>query len=341
VNGLSCYLITLASALGLHAAELFDLSRVYDRFGHILSSMNVFVLLFCTLLYAKGRATPSAEDVVGTAVNFITDYYWGTEVRPHIFGQDVKMFANRIGRMYWAVGILCYAAKNAQLNGGGVQPGMFVNVTLQLMYITKSFHWELGYVYSADNQRDRVGFFFCFGYFFWVPAVYTSHSFYLAGNCPDISVAAASAIFMLGATMIWVNYDADNQRYVFRQTCGSCTIWGIEPKKIIAQYRTTAPDDDGGSYVTKESLLLRGGWWSLSRHFQYLPEILASFCWSLPSLNSAGASNFIVPYFYVIFLTILLVNRSVRDDEYCRKKYGKYWDEYCREVPYRIVPYLV
>jgi len=46
----------------------------------------------------------------------------------------------------------------------------------------------------------------------------------------------------------------------------------------------------------------------------------------------------VLPYFYVAFLTILLVHRAGRDDLRCAKKYGQYWAEYCRQVPHRIVP---
>jgi protein-S-isoprenylcysteine O-methyltransferase Ste14 len=46
----------------------------------------------------------------------------------------------------------------------------------------------------------------------------------------------------------------------------------------------------------------------------------------------------ILPYFYVIYLSILLVHREARDEAQCRRKYGSAWDDYCREVRYRIIP---
>jgi protein-S-isoprenylcysteine O-methyltransferase Ste14 len=45
-----------------------------------------------------------------------------------------------------------------------------------------------------------------------------------------------------------------------------------------------------------------------------------------------------MPYFYVFFLTILLFHRAKRDDVKCRLKYGKYWEEYCKTVPYKVIP---
>ncbi|KAF4018329.1 hypothetical protein G4228_009949 [Cervus hanglu yarkandensis] len=50
--------------------------------------------------------------------------------------------------------------------------------------------------------------------------------------------------------------------------------------------------------------------------------------------------NHILPYFYVIYFTILLVHREARDEHHCRKKYGLAWDKYCQRVPYRIFPYI-
>lgn len=40
---------------------------------------------------------------------------------------------------------------------------MQVSVTLQLTYITKFYHWEMGYMNSMDIQHDRAGFYLCWG----------------------------------------------------------------------------------------------------------------------------------------------------------------------------------
>ena len=45
-----------------------------------------------------------------------------------------------------------------------------------------------------------------------------------------------------------------------------------------------------------------------------------------------------LPYFYIIYFTILLVHRERRDHDMCAVRYGKDWDAYCAKVPYRIVP---
>jgi len=185
-------------------------------------------------------------------------------------------------------------------------------------------------MFIQDIQHDRAGYYICWGCLVWVPSVYTSHSFYLAQHAPPLHTWAGLAIFLFGMTCIYVNYDSDNQRYVFRQTHGKCILWGTTPRKIVAHYTTASGD-------LRTSLLLCDGWWRLSRHFHYVPEILASLAWSMPALTT----GLIGPYFYVMFLTVLLTDRAFRDDDRCRKKYGNDWDKYCDIVPYKIVPGIV
>jgi len=50
--------------------------------------------------------------------------------------------------------------------------------------------------------------------------------------------------------------------------------------------------------------------------------------------------NHVLPYFYIIYMTILLLDRIYRDDLRCRGKYGKYWDTYGKIVKYKLIPYI-
>lgn len=125
-----------------------------------------------------------------------------------------------------------------------------------------------------------------------------------------------------------INYDADRQKEVVRNSNGDCSIWGRKAETILATYHTTTGQE-------KQSLLLVSGWWGISRHFHYIPEIAAAFCWTIPALFQS-----ILPYFYFIFLVILLTHRAVRDDRRCREKYGRHWEQYCKAVPSKIIPAL-
>ena len=93
---------------------------------------------------------------------------------------------------------------------------------------------------------------------------------------------------------------------------------------------------DQGHRVASQSLtaaLPRAGWWGLARHFHYVPEITAAFLWTAPGLFGHA-----LPYFYVLFLTLLLTDRAFRDDIRCRSKYGADWEAYCKLVPYKMLP---
>uniref|UniRef100_A0A8I5ZP05 Delta(14)-sterol reductase TM7SF2 n=1 Tax=Rattus norvegicus TaxID=10116 RepID=A0A8I5ZP05_RAT len=81
--------------------------------------------------------------------------------------------------------------------------------------------------------------------------------------------------------------------------------------------------------------LLVSGWWGMVRHPNYLGDLIMALAWSLP----CGLSH-LLPYFYLLYFTALLVHREARDEQQCLRKYGRAWQEYCKRVPYRIIPYV-
>ena len=156
-NGLLCYFITLALfCVGGFVFRVFDPAQVYDHFQEIIGTLNLFSLTFCLVISLKGRFLPSSSDS-GASGNLVFDYYWGTELYPRILGWDMKMFTNcRFGMMSWGLFLLCFATKQYEL--GTLSDSMVVAVTLQLLYITKFFQWEMGYMKSLDIMHDRAGF---------------------------------------------------------------------------------------------------------------------------------------------------------------------------------------
>ncbi len=326
-NGIQAFASTLfLFYLGAFQLNWFSPGIIYDHFGELLGALNIFSLLFCLILLIKGYVAPSSTDC-GSSGNPIFDYYWGTELYPRLFGWDVKMFTNcRFGMMGWALIILSFAAKQKELYGE-VSNSMLVSVALQLIYITKFFFWETGYLKSLDIMHDRAGYYICWGCLVWVPGIYTSATLYLVGHPNVLNPLWALSIFVLGAGCILINYLADSQRQTIREKNGACRIWGRKPEYLIADYITESGE-------RKQSILLVSGWWGIARHFHYVPEILGAFFWTLPALFS----NFL-PYFYVIFLMILLIDRAYRDDARCSRKYGLHWKHYCQRVPYKIIPF--
>jgi 7-dehydrocholesterol reductase len=159
-NGTACYAITIVTLLVSAHLGVFDPASIYDMYGNILASLNVFAWLFCAALYVKGHVAPSTTDS-GTTGHVLQDFFWGMELYPEFFGWDVKVFTNcRSGMMFWAVAVTSFAYKNMQQQQDGqLQYGMAVSVALQLIYISKFFHWEMGYMRSMDIQHDRAGYY--------------------------------------------------------------------------------------------------------------------------------------------------------------------------------------
>ncbi len=326
-NGPACFLITLFSFwLGAYPLGLFKPTLLYDQLGFLLGALNIVALILCLFLYLKGIYKPSSSDS-GVTGNPIFDYYWGTELYPRVFGWDVKQFTNcRFGMMIWPVLLLSYAAKQHQLYG--LSDSMTIAVLLQLLYVGKFYFWETGYLRSLDIMHDRAGYYICWGCLVWVPGIYTASTLYLVNHPNHLGWALSSLIFTLGAFSVAINYLADRQRQHVRARNGECLVWGKKPHLIQAPYKTEQGE-------AKESVLLASGWWGLARHFHYIPELFASFFWALPALFL----NF-SPYFYVTYLTILLLDRAWRHDKRCSDKYGESWKKYCEKVPYKLIPFL-
>ena len=159
-NGILAFLITIMGfCIATFGLRLFPATILYDNLGFILCALNIFSLIFCVLLYIKGRFFPSSTDA-STSNNILFDYYWGTELYPQVFGWSVKKFITcRFGMMSWGLLLISYAAKQEAL--GGLANSMMISVGLQLLYITKFYIWENGYLRSLDIMHDRAGFYIC------------------------------------------------------------------------------------------------------------------------------------------------------------------------------------
>ncbi|CAN7939201.1 unnamed protein product, partial [Ixodes hexagonus] len=151
---------------------------------------------------------------------------------------------------------------------------------------------------------------------------------YLVGYCPQNSAVLGSTVLALGFAMTALNYWADRQKTVARASDGKCVIWGSPAKVIRAKYQ-----DEHGNERT--SLLLASGFWSISRHMNYLFDLLGAFCWALP----AGTGS-VVLYLLPLFVTGFMLHRSWRDEDKCTKKYKEYWTEYCSTVKYQLITIL-
>lgn len=127
-----------------------------------------------------------------------------------------------------------------------------------------------------------------------------------------LEVATIGLTFCLGFAIF---RGANSQKHQFK-TQPKSLIWGNPPLTV------------GGK-------LLASGFWGMARHMNYTGDLFLALSFCLPCGSQSALA-----YFYFIYLLLLTVHREMRDDERCSQKYKSLWDEYCLQVPYRMVPFV-
>src|SRR2546426_4347275 len=65
VNGLAAFAVTMLLYIGgSFGLGLFPATIIYDHFGELVGALILSSILFCLLLYVKGRVKPSTSDTV-------------------------------------------------------------------------------------------------------------------------------------------------------------------------------------------------------------------------------------------------------------------------------------
>jgi len=220
---------------------------------------------------------------------------------------------------------LSFIAYQYQLHGY-VTNSILVSTALQFIYVVDFFINEDWYLRTIDICHDHFGFYLAWGSIVWLPSMYTLQTQYLARNPVVLPTISAASILLTGIGGYVLFRSVNHQKDLVRRTKADCKIWGAPAQVVRAKYQTS----DG---LEHESLLLCSGWWGMARHVNYLGDLILSY-----SMCAACGFENLLPWTYAIFMTILLLHRSLRDEERCSKKYGKYWEGYCQKVRWVLIP---
>ncbi|KAM4722292.1 delta(14)-sterol reductase TM7SF2 [Rhinophrynus dorsalis] len=309
----SALLAALAVIIG------FPLSYVYDHFLQLAVGSGLLALVLSIFLYMKSLAAPeSALAPGGNSGNPLYDFFIGHELNPRIGSFDLKYFCElRPGLIGWCLINLCFLMKEVELRGSP-SLSMILVCGFQALYVTDALWHEEAILTTMDIVHDGFGFMLAFGDLCWLPFTYSLQGYFLVTHPQELGTAAAVGIVLLNALGYIIFRGSNSQKNAFRRNPADPQVAGLE----------TIPTATG-------KRLLVSGWWGLVRHPNYLGDLIMALAWSLP----CGLSH-ILPYFYVIYFTVLLIHREARDEHQCMKKYGLAWQEYCRRVPYRIFPYI-
>jgi delta14-sterol reductase len=231
------------------------------------------------------------------------------------------MYLYLVGAILLELNVLSFAAHHLRLHAEDPSPGVLLYAGLFSFFVTEYLNFENVHLYTYDLFAERVGFKLGWGCLVFYPF------FYGVGLCgvaalpnPHTPVALLvlyALIFFAGWTL---SRGANLQKYLFK-TRPSAKLFGVIAPVAVS---------GGGKQ------LLCSGFWRLSRHINYLGEILMAIGLAL----ALGYPTKVAPWLYPIYYVAMLLPRERDDDRRCAEKYGALWQEYCRRVPYRIVPFV-
>jgi len=311
LNGGVSFCVSLAVVIGAVVAGVIPAAVAYDEFGALLTTANLAAFALALGLYAQGLRAGT------TTGNPIRDYFMGTTLNPRIGGLDLKYFCeSRPGLMLWVLFNLSLAAAQYQRHGSVTTAMLLVNA-FQFLYVADYFFHEEAILTTWDIKHEKFGWMLAWGDLVWVPFTYTIQAYYLVDHLHALSPAATAGIVVLNLAGYVIFRASNIQKHRFRRD-PTRPVWGRPPEYI----RTAVG-----------SLLLTSGWWGIARHLNYLGDLAMALAWCLP----AGFEH-PLPYFYSVYMVILLVHRERRDHDVCQLKYGTDWDAYCRRVRWRILP---
>jgi Delta14-sterol reductase len=287
-----------------------------DQFGPLMVTGTLFAYVFCVWLYIHGERHP--DDGQGAqSGDIFYDYFMGTSLNPRTSRFDWKLFCEaRPGLIGWVAIDFSLAAKQHELHGSLTAP-MILVCAFHFWYIADYYFHEEAILTTWDIKHENFGFMLCWGDLVWVPFTYTIQAYYLVQHTHELSFTAAAAIVALNVAGYAIFRGANIQKHHFRKD-PTRPVWGQQ-----AEYIKTA----------QGALLLTSGWWGIARHMNYLGDLMMGLAWCL----TCGFGS-VLPYFYIIYFTVLLVHRERRDDALCSAKYGADWEAYQRKARWRILP---
>lgn len=309
----SAVLFAVLLWLGMPLGYLFELMLPLA-----VCAIGVSFLLSLYLYIRSFWAPNHALALGGNTGNPLYDFFMGRELNPRIGVFDLKYFCElRPGLIGWVVINLGMLMKEVELRDSPSLAMILVNL-FQLLYVADALWNEEAILTTMDIVHDGFGYMLVFGDLAWVPFTYSLQAAFLVVHPQSLTALRATAIIALNGLGYYIFRRSNSQKNQFRRDPTHPNVANLETIATATGKR-----------------LLVSGWWGLVRHPNYLGDLLMALAWSLP----CGFSH-LLPYFYVVYFTVLLIHREARDEKQCRAKYGLAWDTYCRRVPYRIFPYI-
>jgi delta14-sterol reductase len=249
------------------------------------------------------------------------DLYLGRLANPRWGGGrvDAKMFLYLVGAVMLELNLVSFAMHHLAAFPEDPSEGVILYALLFSFFVVEYLNFEEVHLYTYDIMAEKVGFKLGWGCLVFYPFFYPIGLWAVADrpdpHTPAPLLTAYGLLFFAG----WVLARGANlQKFWFKRDPTAKAFGLLEPRAISG----------GGRHV------LAGGFWGLSRHINYLGEILMATALTL----CLGHPLALAPWLYPLYYVGLLFPRQYYDDQRCAERYGPLWDEYRRRVPSRIIP---
>ena len=256
----------------------------------------------------------------GSGGNLLADLYLGRRFNPQMSSgrADAKMFLYLAGATLLELNLLSFSAHHHLTHPGDPSPGILLYVALFSWFICDYLVFERIHLYTYDLVAERVGFKLVWGCLSWYPYFYAVGLWSVADlpnpRTPVWLLILAALVFFAGWTL---SRGANMQKFSFKR----------DPERVFLGVVPRAFSDG-------ERSVLYSGFWGVSRHVNYLGEILMASGLTL----ALGWPLMLGPWLYPLYYVALLFPRERDDDRRCAAKYGPLWEQYREKVPWRIVP---
>ena len=366
-NSFSSALLTLAG-LGvgtfLHGADWVVWTFIWDKFPQIYVANLLIAYAESIFVYVRSFTVPHSGSTNsdhrelakgGHSGNMLYDFFIGRELNPRISipesipligGQviDIKVFNEmRPGLLGYIVLDLAFIAHQYKAHGFVTDSILFITA-FQALYVFDALYMEPAILTTIDVTTDGFGFMLAFGDLAWLPFVYNIQVRYLAIYPVQLGLLGTVGVLAVQAIGFYIFRSANNEKNRFR----------TDPKDPRVAHLETISTSTGSKLITS-------GWWGRARHINYLGDWIMSWSYCLPTgiagyiikrsqnpvtgnvtteivQGDAKGWGIIFTYFYIAYFGVLLVHRELRDEEKCRRKYGKDWERYTSIVKWKILP---
>lgn len=314
LNGLLVALVTVGAWVALGATEVLRWDWLYLQRWWSLAGACALGLTYSFWVVLRAPTTGKP---------LLADLFLGRTENPQYFGHrvDAKMFLYLFGAVVLELNVLAFAAHHYLAHPGDVSPGVLLYVGLFSWFVFDYLTFEKVHLWTYDLFAERVGFKLGWGCLTFYPYGYAVGLWAVAPlptpQTPTWLLVLSAAVFLAGWSFA---RGANMQKFAFKRDPQKVFLGLFEPQVIT----------DG------QRALLCSGFWGISRHVNYLGEILMATGLAL----ALGYPGLLWPWLYPLYYVALLFPRERADDRRCAAKYGALWEEYRRKVPRRIIPGL-